>query len=31
MQELDPEVTDSHPPTPTEDATKLGEEEPPRV
>ncbi len=31
MQELDPEGTDGHPPTPTEDATKLGEEEPPRV
>jgi regulator of protease activity HflC (stomatin/prohibitin superfamily) len=31
MQELDPEGTDGLPPTPTEDATKLGEEEPPRV
>jgi regulator of protease activity HflC (stomatin/prohibitin superfamily) len=29
MQELDPEGTDGHPPKPTEDATKLGEEEPP--
>ena len=29
MQELDPEGTDGHPPTPTEEATKLGEEEPP--
>ena len=28
MQELDPERTDGHTPTPTEDATKLGEEPP---
>jgi len=28
MQELDPERTDGHTPTPTEDATKLGEELP---
>jgi regulator of protease activity HflC (stomatin/prohibitin superfamily) len=31
MQELDPERTGGRAPTPTEDATKLGEEEPPRV
>jgi regulator of protease activity HflC (stomatin/prohibitin superfamily) len=29
MQELDPKGTDGHAPTPTEDATKLGEEPPP--
>ncbi len=29
MQELDPEGTDGHPSTPTEGATKLGEEQPP--
>jgi hypothetical protein len=28
MQELDPEAADGHTPTPTEDATKLGEEPP---
>ena len=28
MQEVAPEITDSHAPTPTEDATKLGEEPP---
>jgi hypothetical protein len=28
MQEVAPEGTDSHAPTPTEDATKLGEEPP---
>ena len=29
MQELDPEGADGHPPTPIEDVTNLGEEEPP--